>query len=196
MSYLAIVRWDVNGKLEKYQPFANEKDAHEHVKKYGGFVVANPGGNMDFWVIDPINKRIIVDNMAELITVKKHRLEMSLAKLKQSVTSKLMREAILDLMHGNVTAKSKLMIKHEKIHKKNKQIKIITNLLERMKIEELKGRSDTNYIIKYNGKLYNIWGFDSEKNKNHYVITQQNESETYTDAFNMIIKANDISIDV
>lgn len=194
--YLAIVRWDINGKLEKYQSFAQKADAEEHVKNYGGFVVVDPGGNSQFWVVDPFNKRIVVDNIAELNTAEKHRLERSIRNIEASITEKLIRSSILDLMSGSVNAKSKLLIKHNKINKKQKKQNRVTRLLKRMESEGVLGRSDNNYYIRYGGVLYNKWGFDAEKNKNLFVITQQKESETYTDAFNIVINTLEDKITV
>jgi hypothetical protein len=50
-NFVAIVR-STGGVLDKYQDFAVEADAVSHVATYGGFVVPNPGGSTDYWVVD------------------------------------------------------------------------------------------------------------------------------------------------
>ncbi len=65
--FLAIVDQDEKGKLKKYQPYELESDAIIHMEKYGGFVIADPGGNKKFWTIDPIAKTITVDSDAEAL---------------------------------------------------------------------------------------------------------------------------------
>ena len=50
-NFIAVVGND-GSTLTKYQDFAVEADADSHVATYGGFVVANPGGNTSYWVVD------------------------------------------------------------------------------------------------------------------------------------------------
>ena len=50
--YLSITGVTDDKKLAKYQPFELEADAITHATKYGGFAVADIGGNQEFWVVD------------------------------------------------------------------------------------------------------------------------------------------------
>jgi hypothetical protein len=65
--FLAIVDSDSNGKLKKHQPYEFEDDADAHVLKYGGFVILDPGGNKEFWIIDPVAKTIKIDYSGEAL---------------------------------------------------------------------------------------------------------------------------------
>jgi len=59
-NFIAIVK-STDGKLDKYQGFDLEDDAIAHVGQYGGFVVADPGGNTSYWVVDE-NAQTITNN--------------------------------------------------------------------------------------------------------------------------------------
>jgi len=50
-SFVAIVKF-TDGRLDKYQDFDTQVEADDHVAEYSGFVVADPGGNTDYWVVD------------------------------------------------------------------------------------------------------------------------------------------------
>ena len=62
-NYIAIVK-STGGKLDKYQDFAAEAEAISHVATYGGFVVADPGGSTDYWVVDEAAETV-VNNQAQ-----------------------------------------------------------------------------------------------------------------------------------
>ena len=55
--YLSITGVTSNKKLAKYQPFELEADAIAHATKYGGFSVADIGGNQKFWIVDKAKKQ-------------------------------------------------------------------------------------------------------------------------------------------
>ena len=57
-NFIAIVK-STAGKLDKYQDFAVEADADAHVVKCGGFVVPDPGGTTDYWVVDEAAKTVV-----------------------------------------------------------------------------------------------------------------------------------------
>ena len=59
-NYIAIVK-STDGKLDKYQGFAVEADAVSHVATYGGFVVPDPGGGTDYWIVDEAAKTVVND---------------------------------------------------------------------------------------------------------------------------------------
>jgi len=50
-NFIAVVK-STHSKLDKYQDFAVEADADNHVATYGGFVAPNPGGSTGYWVVD------------------------------------------------------------------------------------------------------------------------------------------------
>jgi hypothetical protein len=50
-NFIAVVG-STGGSLDKYQDFAIEADAVSHVATYGGFVVPDPGGSTNYWVVD------------------------------------------------------------------------------------------------------------------------------------------------
>ena len=50
-NFIAVVK-STDSKLDKYQDFAVEADADNHVATYGGFVAPDPGGSTGYWVVD------------------------------------------------------------------------------------------------------------------------------------------------
>ena len=59
-NYIAIVK-STGGKLDKFQDFAVEADAVNHVEAYGGFVAPDPGGETSYWVVDEAAKTVVND---------------------------------------------------------------------------------------------------------------------------------------
>ena len=57
-NFIAVVR-STDGKLDKYQDFAVEADAVTHVEQCGGFVVPNPGGSTNYWVVDESAQTVV-----------------------------------------------------------------------------------------------------------------------------------------
>ena len=64
MSYLAIIKVEGN-KIAQYENFESKVDADAHKDKYGGFVVENPTGDMDYWTVDAGAKTITYDSATE-----------------------------------------------------------------------------------------------------------------------------------
>ncbi len=65
MKFLAIVKWDANGRLDKYQVFETEVEAQSHVLRVAGrfpgaFVAEHPGGGYEDWLIDPLTSTLSV----------------------------------------------------------------------------------------------------------------------------------------
>ena len=58
--HIAVVKWE-GDKLAKYQDFDTQSEADTHIAVFGGFVVANPGGNTDYWIVDEAAKTVIND---------------------------------------------------------------------------------------------------------------------------------------
>ena len=69
--FLSITSVTPEGKVAKYQPFENEADAEEHATQFGGFVITTPEGSMDFWVVDPVAKTVVIDTVAQIDTAYK-----------------------------------------------------------------------------------------------------------------------------
>ncbi len=59
-NYIAIVK-STDGGLDKYQDFDTESEANAHVATYGGFVVPDPGGSIDYWVVDEAAETVVTD---------------------------------------------------------------------------------------------------------------------------------------
>jgi len=72
--YLSITGVTPDNKLAKYQPFELEVDADSHATEFGGFVIPDPGGNQEFWIIDQAAKTITQDIVAETASKTKHSL--------------------------------------------------------------------------------------------------------------------------
>jgi hypothetical protein len=62
-NYIAIVK-STGGVLDKYQDFAVEADAINHVEQYGGFCCPNPGGSTSYWVVDEA-AQTVTNNQAQ-----------------------------------------------------------------------------------------------------------------------------------
>jgi len=56
-NFIAVVK-STDGKLDKYQDFAVEADAVNHVETYGGFVAPDPGGQTNYWIVDEVAKTV------------------------------------------------------------------------------------------------------------------------------------------
>ena len=63
--YLSITGATPDNKLAKYQPFDAEADAIAHALEHNGFVVNDPGGNQEFWVVDMAAKTVVIDTSTE-----------------------------------------------------------------------------------------------------------------------------------
>jgi ABC-type proline/glycine betaine transport system substrate-binding protein len=67
--FIAIVGWSeitsITGvtetRLDKYADFNTQAEADAHVLLYNGFVVANPGGTPEYWIVDSGNKTVTND---------------------------------------------------------------------------------------------------------------------------------------
>ena len=59
-NYIAIVNTS-NNKLAKFQDFDSKSDADAFVAEHGGFVVDNPGGQTEYWVVNASNKSVTFD---------------------------------------------------------------------------------------------------------------------------------------
>ena len=59
-NYIAVVK-STDGGLDKYQDFDTQPEANAHVATYGGFVVPDPGGSIDYWVVDEAAETVVND---------------------------------------------------------------------------------------------------------------------------------------
>jgi len=59
-NYIAVVK-STDGGLDKYQDFDTQPEANAHVAAYGGFVVPDPGGSIDYWVVDEAAETVVND---------------------------------------------------------------------------------------------------------------------------------------
>ncbi len=65
MIYLAVVSWDADFRITKYQDYSTEAEAVQHVTRVvanfpDAFVSEDPGGGFRNWKIDPIAKSLSV----------------------------------------------------------------------------------------------------------------------------------------
>tara|TARA_R110002153_G_scaffold170950_2_gene323803 strand:- start:639 stop:1025 length:387 start_codon:yes stop_codon:yes gene_type:complete len=63
--FLSITGATADNKLAKFQEFESEADADAHALEYSGFVISDPGGNQEFWVVDMVAKTVVIDTSAE-----------------------------------------------------------------------------------------------------------------------------------
>jgi hypothetical protein len=63
--FLSITGATPDNKLAKFQEFEVEADADAHALEYSGFVINDPGGNQEFWVVDMAAKTVVIDNATE-----------------------------------------------------------------------------------------------------------------------------------
>lgn len=59
--YLSITGVTPEGKLTKYQPFPFRGEALAHAAKYDGFVIAEPEGSPEFWIINAATRSVSID---------------------------------------------------------------------------------------------------------------------------------------
>ena len=92
--YIAIVKTS-NNKLDKYQDFDSKSDADAHVITHGGFVVDNPGGHTDYWVINASEKTVTFDkSTSDSDEVKRVALN-KIMELEATITPRRMRDHAL-----------------------------------------------------------------------------------------------------
>lgn len=65
MTYLAVVAWDTDFRIAKYQDYLTEAEAVQHVARVlanfpDAFVAEDPGGGFRNWLIDPVAKSLSV----------------------------------------------------------------------------------------------------------------------------------------
>jgi hypothetical protein len=58
--FVAIIK-NTSGVVDKYQDFDVEADAVSHVEQYGGFVVADPGGQTNYWIVNEAANTVVND---------------------------------------------------------------------------------------------------------------------------------------
>lgn len=65
MTYLAIVAWNGNNRLTKYQDYKTQAEAEAHTLRVStrfpsAFVALHPGGGSSDWLIDPLTSTLSV----------------------------------------------------------------------------------------------------------------------------------------
>ena len=73
MTYLAIVDWDADNRVEKYQDYLTEAEAAAHVGRVAGsfpdaFTALDPGGSFRNWLVDPVAKTVVIDPSPQVIS--------------------------------------------------------------------------------------------------------------------------------
>ena len=90
--YLSITGVTDDKKLAKFQPFELEADAIIHATEYGGFAVADIGGNQEFWVVDKAKKTITQDTATENSVIALRNIKAEINRLESTVSSRRIRE--------------------------------------------------------------------------------------------------------
>ena len=93
-NFVAIIKTS-NNKLDKYQDFDSKSDADAHVITHGGFVVDNPGGQTEYWVVNASNKTVTFDkSTSDSDAVKRVALN-KIIELEATITPRRMRDHAL-----------------------------------------------------------------------------------------------------
>ena len=81
-----------DGRVTKFQDFDNADDAASHVATYGGFVAANPGGKVKFWIVDG---QTLTHNSAAQTTATNRATTLSeIERLESLVTQRRIRDSV------------------------------------------------------------------------------------------------------
>lgn len=69
--YVAIMKWDADGRVSKYQPFEIEAEATAHAARFAddfpqAFGVLAPAGDARDWIADPVAKTLAVSPLPVL----------------------------------------------------------------------------------------------------------------------------------
>ena len=112
--HIAVVKTSDN-KLVKYADFDSEADADAHVKTHGGFVVADPGGHTDYWVVDASKKTGLFDKSASDASAARQVIIKSIATLEAEVTQRRVREAGADDAGGSQAGRDWMKAQEAKI---------------------------------------------------------------------------------
>ena len=60
-SFIAIVAWTFENRIAKFEHFDTQEEAVAHVEEYGGFVIEKPSDETCDWLIDPVNKAVVIN---------------------------------------------------------------------------------------------------------------------------------------
>jgi hypothetical protein len=93
--YIAIVDYDNNNRVTKYQDYKTKAEADGHVARERdrypkAFVASDPGGGFAAWLVDPVAKTIFNSRHVETEQEKKE-------KLKIEEDFETMKQAVLDV---------------------------------------------------------------------------------------------------
>ena len=113
-NYIAVVKTS-NNKLDKYADFDSEADANAHVKTHGGFVVADPGGHTDYWVVDASKKTVLFDKSASDASSARQVILKSIATFEAEITQRRQREAGADDAGGSQAGRDWMKSQEAKI---------------------------------------------------------------------------------
>ena len=93
-NFIAIVK-STDGKLDKYQDFDSKSDADAHVATHGGFVVADPGGQTEYWVVDESAKTATFNKSKSDADAAKRVIMQKIEALEAEVTPRRLRDSVL-----------------------------------------------------------------------------------------------------
>ncbi len=92
--YIAVIK-NSNNKVDKYKDFDSESAANSHVAAHGGFVVENPSGDVDYWVVDAGAKKVTFNKSVSDTDNAKITVMSKIYDLEAEITPRRLREAIL-----------------------------------------------------------------------------------------------------
>jgi hypothetical protein len=92
--YIAVIK-NSNNKVDKYQDFDSRSDANAHVATNGGFVVENPGGSVEYWVVDADAKTVTFNKSASDTDTARIIVMSKIFSLEAEVTPRRLRDAVL-----------------------------------------------------------------------------------------------------
>jgi hypothetical protein len=93
-NFVVIVK-STDGKLDKYQDFDIKSDADAHVATHGGFVVADPGGDVQYWVVNASAKTVAFDKSTSDSDAVKQVALSKIIELEAEVTPRRLRDSVL-----------------------------------------------------------------------------------------------------
>jgi len=94
--YLSITGVTPDNKVSKYQECKTEAEATIHAEEYGGFVVVDPGGNQNFWIVDMVEKTVTVDTASQEVSEAKEDSFREICRLEGDITLRRQRASDTD----------------------------------------------------------------------------------------------------
>ena len=114
-AFIAIVK-NTGAKVDKYLDFDTQAEANAHVSEYGGYVVANPGGILDYWTADADAKTLVYEQATRDSDVAMQEWSSSMAATDQNMPR--ISEDIIDSMDAIQKARLPQLVRDNHAAKK------------------------------------------------------------------------------